>query len=180
MEPSRLAGGAPMTTRMLENRWLYLGLRLLLGGVFLYAGTLKLISPQPFADSIATFRLLPEAVINLLALGLPVFELSVGCLLFSGRLSGAASLAALVMTSVFALAMVSALIRGLPVDCGCFGSGAPAAHHGWIALGRDLILSGVAFVLYRRELWRHAASKDTALEAATSRGLSPEPVKAPI
>ena len=167
-----------MTT--LENRWLCLGLRLLLGGVLLYAGAVKLISPQPFADSIATFRLLPEVAIDLLALGLPVFELAVGCLLFSGRLSGAASLAALVMTSVFALAMVSALIRALPVDCGSFRSGVPAVYQGWIALGRDLLLGGVAFVLYRRELRRHIIAIDTIREADTPHDVLSKPINAQL
>jgi uncharacterized membrane protein YphA (DoxX/SURF4 family) len=125
-------------------------MRLLLGAVFLYAGAIKLRDPQSFADSIATFRLLPEPLINPLALGLPDFELAVGLLLICGWLRRIASLAALCLTGVFAIALTSSLARGLPVDCGCFGSGVPSLYQGWISLGRDLILAALAANLYLR------------------------------
>lgn len=137
-----------MKVRDLTTRWLRLGLRLLLGGVFIYAGTLKIISPQPFADSIATFRLLPAPFIDLLALGLPIFEVVVGGLLLFGIRVRAAALGVLMMTGVFALALASALVRGLPVDCGCFGSGAASVTQSWVSLGRDLLLGAAAWVLY--------------------------------
>ncbi len=99
--------------RILSHRWFQLGLRLLLGGVFIYAGTLKILSPQPFADSIATYRLLPGPLIDLLALGLPAFEVAVGSLLVVGLYVRAAALGVLLMTGVFALALASVLARGL-------------------------------------------------------------------
>ena len=137
-----------MIVRTLENRWVQLILRLLLGAIFISAGEIKLRAPLPFADSIATFRLLPGELINLLAIGLPVLELTVGGLLVIGWLKRGAALAAVLMTGIFALALTSALARGLPVDCGCFGSGETSIYHGSISLGRDLFLGGMASVLY--------------------------------
>lgn len=141
-----------MKMHIMNNRWLQIGLRWLLGGIFIYAGVLKILSPPPFADSIATFRLLPAPLINLLALGLPVFEVAVGGLLVVGRYVRAAALGVLVMTGVFAFALASALARGLPVDCGCFGSKAASAGQAWVSLRRDLLLGAAAWLLYRHGL----------------------------
>jgi putative oxidoreductase len=133
------------------NRWWVVAVRLGLGAVFLYAGAIKVRSPQPFADSIASFDLLPAALINPLALGLPIFELAVGGLLVLGRLVRPAALSTLGLTGIFALALSLALARGLKVDCGCFGSGRTTGGTGeWLSLGRDLLLFAGASVLYRR------------------------------
>ena len=59
-------------------------LRVVVGLVFGYAGWIKFQAPQAFADSIATFQLLPRWLISLLALGLPPYEIVVGVLLLSG------------------------------------------------------------------------------------------------
>lgn len=135
--------------------WVFLILRCLVGGVFIYAGALKIRDPQAFADSIATFQLLPMAVINPLAIVLPPFEILVGLALMLGWWKRAMSLAVMILLAVFLVALASALARGLQVDCGCFGSGPPSAWKTWYALGRDVLLLGGAWILHRRE-WRAA------------------------
>lgn len=138
-----------MINQILGNRWVSLGLRLLVGAVFVYAGAVKLAAPQAFADSIATFRLLPAQLVDLLALGLPLFEVVLGALLVLGRWTRTSALGALFSCGMFALALASALLRGLPVDCGCFGGhGASSVFQGWISLGRDVVLGAVALALY--------------------------------
>jgi len=132
--------------RFFENRWFLLFLRMVLGGVFLYAGTTKISNPQAFADSIATFKLLPAQLINIVALGLPPFEILLGLMLISEWKARAATLAVAGLAIVFVLALGQALIRGLVVDCGCFGSGEPSTLKTWISFGR-------AFVLFASSLW---------------------------
>jgi len=82
------------------------------------------------ADSIASFRLMPDVAIPALAVGLPVLEIVTGGMLIGGWLPRAAAFNAMALCSVFALALVSALARGLEVDCGCFGPGEPSGL-GW-------------------------------------------------
>ncbi|MBE2204087.1 MAG: DoxX family membrane protein [Chthoniobacterales bacterium] len=131
----------------IQNRWFLPGLRLALGGVFLYAGTTKVIGPQAFADSIATFKMLPPQLINIVALGLPPFEILAGLMLVSGWNARAASLAVAGLAFVFGIALGQALIRGLVVDCGCFGSGEPSTLKTWGSFGRALlILAGSLWV----------------------------------
>jgi len=122
-------------------------IRLIVAGVFLYAGWQKVWVPQEFADSIAAYQLLPVQLINPVALTLPPFELVVGFLLLAGWQQRVAAFSALILTGVFLVALASALSRGLKIDCGCFGAGLSAKDDLWLALARDLVL-GAALVFF--------------------------------
>jgi putative oxidoreductase len=133
--------------------------RWVLAGLFILAGLLKLRDPESFADSIAGFHLLSPRWINIIALGLPPMEILSGLLLLvpsRHRILGLAAI--LLMTSVFTLALTSALFRGLNVDCGCFGKNIlPFTQGTGFALGRVVILLlGAAY------LWRHQTSSSSA------------------
>jgi putative oxidoreductase len=128
---------------------LLLTLRCLVGGAFIYAGALKVRDPDSFAAAIATFQLLPLASISLVSLALPIFEILVGSLLITGWQVRAGALAAFLLGTVFAIGLGQALIRGLDVNCGCFG---PEPESKWqtpLALVRDFLLMGAAAVIYR-------------------------------
>ena len=115
------------------------------GGVFIYAGALKVGDPLAFADSVASFRLLPVVLINPVALILPVFEVLVGLSLVVGVRRRACAMMIAVMCGFFAVALIQALARGIEVDCGCFGGGVPSTVKTVWALGRDLILGALAW-----------------------------------
>lgn len=134
-----------------RSRCVLLLLRLCVGGAFIYAGALKMGTPAAFADSIASFQVVPPIAINALALALPVFELLAGFLVIIGRPRGLGALAIFSLCVVFALALGQALIRGLEVDCGCFGGGPPSLGKTWVALLRDFLLGTGAFWIYWRE-----------------------------
>jgi len=136
--------------KFFENRWFLLSLHLALGGLFLYAGATKIGSPQAFADSIASFKLFPAGLVNFIALALPPFEIALGCLLIAGLRVRAASLGAAVLACVFAVALGQALARGLSVDCGCFGSGAPSLLKTWASFLRAFLLLFASIWLWRR------------------------------
>ena len=130
------------------NPWITRGLQWLLGSVFLYAGIVKLFAPQDFADNIEGFRMLPNWIINPLASALPCFEILIATMLFTGWQKRAATLAVGIVTTIFIVALVFALGRGLNVDCGCFGGGIPSRLKNWVSLGRDVVLVGLAAMLY--------------------------------
>lgn len=134
--------------RFFENRWFVLALRVLIGGIFVYAGITKVINPQAFADSIATFQMLPPQLINIVALGLPPFEILIGLMLVTGWNVRAASLAVIGLSVVFGVALGQALVRGLAVDCGCFGSGEPSTLKTWASFGRALLLLVISFWIF--------------------------------
>jgi uncharacterized membrane protein YphA (DoxX/SURF4 family) len=146
--------------KFLENRWFLLVLRLALGGVFLYAGSTKVTNPQAFADSIATFSMLPPQLINIVALGLPPFEILLGLMLISGWKARAASLALAGLAIVFGIALGQAIARGLSVDCGCFGSGEPSVLKTWLSLGRAGLLFLAGAWLYSKYLDNRSSEKE--------------------
>lgn len=135
------------------NGWVRLVLRLIIGGIFVYAGWAKIQAPQAFADSIATFQVVPLPLINLIALGLPFFEILLGLCLLTGCQKEAAIFSVIILSTVFALALIQALIRGLEVDCGCFGSGPPSIGKTWASLGRDLLMFVISMILYCKHIF---------------------------
>jgi len=126
--------------KFLNNQWFLLGLRIIIGGIFVYAGITKIQNPQAFADSIATFQMLPPQVTNIVTLGLPPFEVLIGLMLIAGWHVRASSLAVIGLSVVFGIALGQAIARGLVVDCGCFGSGEPSILKTWASFGRAVIL----------------------------------------
>lgn len=135
--------------RFLSNKWLVLSLRIAIGAIFVYAGVLKIGTPESFADSIATFQLLPDFAVNLVALGLPPFEILAGLMMITGIRHRSANLAILLLTVAFIVGLMQGLARGLEIDCGCFGSGKPSPLKTWLSLGRDLLLLAAALLTYR-------------------------------
>jgi putative oxidoreductase len=123
-----------------------------LAAVFLYAGIDKIRDPLQFADSIAAFAILPGALISPLALSLPLFEVACGLLVLwpSTRRIGALSIA--LISLMFFTALSSALLRGLTLDCGCFGVGAPSRSRMWQELGLNIVLFSGAALIYLRSV----------------------------
>jgi hypothetical protein len=106
----------------LASAWLSTRVQFVLAAVFVVAGFGKAVDPPGFAHEIHNYALLPGAAINTLALLLPWIEIACGLALFLGvaRRSSARILGLLLV--VFVIALSINLIRGKPVDCGCFGT----------------------------------------------------------
>jgi putative oxidoreductase len=139
-----------MTLSENSRRYAVHAVSLAVAAVFIYAGVDKIRDPLQFADSIAAFAILPAVLINLLALGLPPFEIACGLLLIGPWTRRVGSLAVAVILVVFMIALSSALLRGLTLDCGCFGVGAPSRPRMWLELALDAaLLSGALFVYLR-------------------------------
>lgn len=152
MEPCRATErDNPVKNRDFIFLWLTRMTRWFLGSVFIYAGYLKAIDPQNFADSIAAFQLLPRFFITPLALTVPILEILSGLLLITGYQRRLGAFCILCLTVVFAAVIVSALVRGLIVNCSCFGEvGVPTRLKLWAAMGRDIVLFVVAVIVYVR------------------------------
>ena len=139
-----------MTLSENSRRYAVHAVSLAVAAVFIYAGIDKIRDPLQFADSIAAFAILPAVLINLLAMGLPPFEIACGLLLIGPWTRRVGSLAVAIILVVFMIALSSALLRGLTLDCGCFGAGAPSRPRMWLELALDAaLLSGALFVYLR-------------------------------
>ncbi len=94
---------------------------LIVGGIFIYAGALKMFDPVRFASDIDNYKILPWTIGVALAFYVPWLEIFCGIALVLRFLyrGGLSILTALVL--VFTLATVAAKVRGLDITCGCFG-----------------------------------------------------------
>jgi putative oxidoreductase len=105
-------------------RWKAVSLRILgiiVGGLFIYAGALKVADPVQFARDIDNYHLLPWPIAVGLAFYLPWLEIGCGVALLLRRayLGGLAILT--ILLSIFIAASIMAKARGIDISCGCFG-----------------------------------------------------------
>ena len=129
--------------------WISVLLRWYLGLLFIGASWHKIIEPGSFAVDVATYEILPLALVNSVALILPWVELRAGLLLIVGWRIRAAAWLVSAMMFVFVLAVIIALAHGLDMSCGCFASQAAAEDPiSALTVWRDLMWLGMAlFVL---------------------------------
>jgi len=123
--------------------------RWLLGALLVWAGALKIGHPVDLASAIAGFRLLPAALAAPLAVILPYFEVLLGLYLLAGLFTRVAAWVAAAQFLVYAAAIASAVVRGIPANCGCFGPG-DAAVADWPHVAFDLALAAVAMLIALR------------------------------
>ena len=130
--------------------------RLVLGGIFIYAGYAKIflpiMHPRPpigvalafFALTVGSYQLLPPWGVNLVAHTLPFAEIALGLLLIVGwQLRIWATLATLLILGFFA-AVVRSYAMGLQINCGCFATPEPLTV--WTVV-RDGLLAALALAM---------------------------------
>lgn len=118
--------------------------RIFLGFLFIYAGAEKISNPADFSQSIMNYKLFPVEIINIFAITLPWIEVVCGLLLFFGISVRENSLIIFSLLFVFTLAVSISMIRGLNLDCGCFGKPSPI---GWKKLGENFLMLVLSFLL---------------------------------
>lgn len=121
--------------------WVQLIARLILAGLFIYAGTIKLIQPDTFLSDIESYRMMPYALAWLTAFYLPPLEIVFGLGLLLPKFRKPSAYLLLLLTVVFILAITAAWLRGLDISCGCFGSSEEPANYLWLIV-RDLLITG--------------------------------------
>jgi uncharacterized membrane protein YphA (DoxX/SURF4 family) len=121
--------------------------RLVLGGIFVYAGVAKIIDPAGFAQSIHNYQILPELLVQPAAIILPWVEVVGGAALLLRWWTGGASLLLSALMLVFFIALSITIARGLDISCGCFSS-TGAGKVSWLYLIRDFTLFAMGAILF--------------------------------
>lgn len=125
--------------RFLTHPFMGLLFRLVVGGVYLYASYDKVLHPEVFLRFVHNYRILPLALETLFALCLPWLEFLVGLFLVFGVLTEASALLTAGTLLMFLIAIASALLRHIDIECGCFFT-AKSARVGMSYIYRDLLL----------------------------------------
>ena len=126
-------------------------LRIIFGGIFIFASIDKILHPKAFAEVVFYYQLLPDVLINLVAISLPWIEAVAGLSVIIGRgvLGGLAILNCLLV--IFTASIFLNIARGIDITCGCFSTEISTASKSvmWLEVARDLVLLGVGVILLR-------------------------------
>lgn len=129
-------------------------IRIALGAILVYSAWSKLKDSWAlFAMAVDSYQVLPLWGVRLVARTLPWVELLIGVLLIVGRWMRVATVACSLLLVVFFGLMVRAHLKGMEINCGCFGPGEAIS---WRTLLRDgamvagsLLLTAVTLVRKR-------------------------------
>ena len=135
-----------------QGRKLWLVCRVLdflIGGLFIYAGVLKVIDPVGFANDIDNYKTLPWAVGVGLAFYLPWLEILCGIALILRRLylGGLTMLTGLLVVLIGA--SMAAKARGIDITCGCFGHVSKDLSFTWHLLLDFAILAALVILWWQ-------------------------------
>ncbi len=144
--------------------------RLGLAAVWLASGWAKASDPAQTLLAVRAYRLLPEPAVQAVAIGLPSLELALGVLLLIGLATRWSAIASALLLAILIAGVASAWVRGLQIDCGCFGGGGEDASANWRTYGVE-ILRDVGFLalagwlaVFPRSTWSLGAGSRPALE----------------
>jgi len=134
---------------------IFILVRIALGLTFIWASVDKILYPNQFALMIYNYKMLPPLVIHPMAVILPWLELVTGMVLIIGFWQEGALFIFNALMIIFMIALSTALIRGLDIQCGCFSVDPNADKEIILSLARDFFmlfagLWGVKQALYQK------------------------------
>jgi uncharacterized membrane protein YphA (DoxX/SURF4 family) len=134
-------------------RWVSVLARLIVGGVWLYAGALKLPHPDTSVTAVRSYQLLPTGLAETVGHVLPMLEIVVGGCLVAGLLVRFTGVVSALLQVAFIIGIVSVWSRGIEINCGCFGNGGAdpdaVSKYPW-EIARDVGLLALSLLL----VWR--------------------------
>lgn len=128
-----------------------LTLKIVVALVLAYAAAIKIQTPVAFALDVSNYQLLPDALVQTVAYFVPALELVAAVALFRRESEAGAWLLSGGLFLTFAIAVGSAVFRGLDISCGCFGE---ALTVSWYHLVGNLIATALC-------LWAYNQSRST-------------------
>ncbi|RKY52853.1 MAG: DoxX family protein [Candidatus Neomarinimicrobiota bacterium] len=123
--------------------------RFILGFLFLYASIDNMINPAKFAGIIYHYRVLPIELLNIVAILIPWVEAVLGVTLLLGIWIETSTLILSFVTLFFIVLMISAIVRGLNIECGCFSFDPEGSLISWKRVIEDVfMLIGSMFLFF--------------------------------
>ncbi len=135
--------------KIIENRWVWLTARVLLGAVFLAAAVTKIQDMSGFVDTVVGYHMLPEALARLYGWVVPWVELYAGVALILGVFTRFTALLTIPMTLSFVVASIYAIANATAGPCGCFGNFISLNHP--TSLTIDVVMIIMALILLQKD-----------------------------
>ena len=169
----------PETSRLMtdnKNRrrphthWVLFFMRMVLGCVFSFSAWSKIMAPQALADAIVGFDIIPESIALEAAIMLIWLELICGTFMLLGLWARATVIVITGMLTLFEIGLISVVVRGIEVNCGCFGQFSEM-QVGWNTIIRNLVqLVFCALLLYYGS-WKYSLDLVVKVRRRVKRGL---------
>ncbi len=149
-QPTAADPAAPAARSRTFRGWIGLGCRLVLGVVLIVAGALKVTDLDQSVLAVRGYQVMPYDLAVVVGYALPPLEIIVGLLLVVGLFTRWAGLLGALLMAAFIVGIAQAWIRGLTIDCGCFGGGGQVAENETkygLEMLRDLALMAMGLFL---------------------------------
>lgn len=114
--------------------------------LWLVSGLLKLVDPVGTSKSILNYRLVHKGFADIAAIGLPTVEVVLGVLFLLGINIRITALLSILLLTFFIIIIISAWVRHLEINCGCFGNSLRfnSSRDYGIDIVRDIFFIGMA------------------------------------
>ena len=137
----------------LLHRYFILFSRIVLGGIFIFAGQAKMF-PIENVDTliweINQYNILPHQLATAYGWVLPPLEILIGVLLIAGIFLKTSAVLSGLITISFIIAKAEAMVRGLDISiCGCFGPAVPLLKEQSLAI--DFVMLAMAVQIFFRK-----------------------------
>jgi Methylamine utilisation protein MauE len=143
-------------------------IRVALGAVLLWASLAKIKQPYDFLTDVYDYQMLNSQLVLFVAMCLPWVELLVSVCLLGGIFVEGAMAASCVLGAIFTTAVGTALLKGLPISCGCFAASPGDQRIGYMTLIRSmavLLAAAVGLLLLRKWTEQEPARAEGAAAA---------------
>jgi len=123
-------------------------IRLILAFLFILSALQKFKSLETFALSIDAYQIFPSFLVNLITIIIPWLELFIGTgLLFKYKLQSNLIFYLFMMIS-FTILVFIAMIKGLDIDCGCFGESSTKVGVQKVAENMIIVLGNLILIRF--------------------------------
>lgn len=128
---------------MRYQEWITLVVRVALAVILGAAGYAKFSEAEGLQKvAVSSYRILPQSLVGPVAFGLPVLEMALAAMILLGFATRAMAICVGVLFVIFIAGIISVWVRGLSIDCGCFGGGGTVSKgqtHYLREIFRDLV-----------------------------------------
>lgn len=111
-----------MFNKIINNTYLLLAARIVVGLMFIIVGIGKISNAAEFAKEIGNYAILPEQFLNITAISVAWIELLIGFFFLFGVEIKASGLLIFLLLFVFTTAVIIAMAKGLNINCGCYSN----------------------------------------------------------
>ena len=119
--------------------------RLIVGGIFIFAGYNKFIDLQVFELAVRNYSIINDPWVAILEMILPPFELLIGLLIVLRTLYMGSLVLVTTLTLTFIFALCSLLVRDINIECGCLG----LSNSIELQILIDITILGACFYLFK-------------------------------